>query len=70
MRDHRDGERIRRLVACIAPAGGAWLAAALLAGLGALAVAALNPYCFSRNRRLVEALDALEDEVAGPPRQP
>lgn len=42
----------------------------ILFGLAAIAAASVIPFCFSRNRRLVEALDAMEDEVPGPPRRP
>ena len=35
----------------------------LLFGLIAMVFAACVPFCFSRKRRLVEALDALESEV-------
>jgi len=49
---------------------GGRLVPTLLFGLGAAGAASVVPYCFSRKRRFVEALDAMEDEVAAPPRRP
>lgn len=40
-----------------------WLLPAILFGLAALAAAAVVPYCFSRRRSFIEALDAMESEV-------
>ena len=44
-----------------------WTPIALF-GLAAVAAASCVPFCFSRNRRLVDALDALESDVPDRPR--
>jgi hypothetical protein len=41
----------------------------ILFGAAAIAAAGCVPYCFSRNRSFVEALDALESEVPDQPRR-
>lgn len=40
-----------------------WLLPSILFGLAAVAAAAVVPYCFSRRRSFIEALDAMESEV-------
>jgi hypothetical protein len=40
----------------------------IMFGLVVIAAAMILPYCFSRRRRFVEALDALESEVPDQPR--
>lgn len=42
----------------------------ILFGLATIGAASVIPFCFSRNRRLVEALDAMEGGVADQPRRP
>lgn len=42
----------------------------LLFSLAAIAAASCVPYCFSRKRSFVEALDAMEGSVADQPRRP
>jgi hypothetical protein len=49
-------------------ADGSWLPAVLF-GLATIGAASVIPFCFSRNRSLVEALDAMEDSVADQPRR-
>lgn len=46
------------------------LAPTILFSVAALAAAACVPYCFSRKRSLVEALDAMEGGVGDQPRGP
>lgn len=41
----------------------------ILFTLAAVAAASCVPFCFSRNRRFVEALDALESDVPDAPRR-
>jgi hypothetical protein len=41
----------------------------LLFGLAALAAASVIPYCFSRDRKFIEALDAMEGGGADLPRR-
>lgn len=47
-----------------------WLVPTILFGLAALGAAAVVPYCFSRRRRFIEALDAMESEVPDMRRRP
>lgn len=43
---------------------------AVLFGVAAIGAASCVPYCFSRNRSFVEALDAMEGGVGDQPRRP
>ncbi len=40
-----------------------WLVPSILFALAGIAAAAVVPYCFSRKRSFIEALDAMESEV-------